>query len=1480
MLLVGLLLLSSPAGPIGNASAETVTKFSNDSTEWTVNFEDQGILSDASFRVPVDAKVINASFGVSGLTYKDSNPSAVRVFIGSIDDKVYEWAGDTHGAMGYQTLLSGGGGRGRVVFESAGSDSSLGIRLPDGAKVKDGELRVTGLLYDGGWDGAQALTMTEGSNVVPIDLGYYSTPQLIDIDGDGDLDISSGGYLSGGGGQTRWLFMIKNTGSSTSPKWEFANSFYSMGTGSGIYYPRPRLVDIDGDNDHDLVLSSYGYPSSTLRLYWNTGSDTSPSWSQPNMTMFQGIDYYWMSTDFADMDGDGDKDMAIGRYDAGGESTVGIQAFRNDYASGQYSWVSTNFFSGITTDYYSYPALVDFDSDGDNDIFVGYYNGTFGYFENTGSSTSPSWTHRPKMQGNIDVGIMASPTLGDLDGDGYLDLLFGAYDGFLYWCRNLRMYPENPRLDVGADGDNEWSYTGKLSTSVVASGLGPELDANNKGSISYTDNWGNKFHDVKLKFTTSSSGILAVGDVKVHYDYTARTKDFAEVLNDYIYQNKDKADANGMLKVPIVVASGSKGAVKLSGLSITLDRAPVWTNIPSTFAIDEDTKNDRLIDLTTYVKDDYDPVQHLAFEVVENSMKGTIGVYITDGRYLGVDALTGEANDNWNGKVTVGLRVTDRSGLASKSNLFQVEVRPVNDAPTLSGDPPKTTLEDATYEYRFVANDVDGERPVFSVVGPPGMTISERGVLTWTPTNDDVGIHNITVFVTDAAGEKASITWILEVINVNDPPVLKLPGEVTVTEGKQFTLDLKGTVTDVDNPLSDITMGVTAKSPFITFDTGTWVVKMLFPKESGWTEDALIVTAKDRESTATGTIKVTIIQVKKLSLIGVPDQNGVEEDKWTLDLKPYLYNVEDWNSIAISTSSSFVTVSGTKLNFHYPRGALPELKEVVKITARQGNEEAYDDIVVTLLELGYNLLLSPVPDQYIVENETTKLDITPYIKNYAELGDVRVDVEGSDYVKVDGRTLTFLYPLYYVSQHGAEQTITVTIREGRFRFTRDVVVHIADGKYDFYLAQIPDITVTETVPETFNIKPYIKNAFSLDYIDATTDSPYADVNRFDIRLIYPAGFTGDAEVRDDLVRVTITDGLHTFTRAVTVHVHRLGKVLQMSGIGDRTVFEDTDLVIDVEQFLYNVDDISKVTLEVSSAYAEVSGLVVTLRYPATSSIDVDTVTFTAREGSDVASETINVYIERVPVDEFVFGDIGSLTVTEDKPYKLDLVPYLKNMAPGTTYKVGTRSTHATVSGFVVTLLYPDGPMTETLYLNVTGSNGDFREQNVFVNVKAFNDPPVLVKQMTPQINVKQGEAPVIINLTDYFTDVDTDVLNITVSDNAKAVVTIMDGKAYIEYKSGAPRPDDVAGARLVAFDPDDPSSRTESNTFNITFYKADEKPPPGPDDSWISSIGGGWGGVAIMLLVLIGCGGAAWVIFRRRQRVQRYGPEPPMSAFR
>lgn len=131
----------------------------------------------------------------------------------------------------------------------------------------------------GTWNDGLALYWNEGSassfepvlaeeHFLELTRGSHTTPALVDIDGDEDLDLFVG-ETSG------TINFYRNTGSAKEPTFELVSDEFE-----GIDIGRrsvPLFTDIDGDGDQDLLIGS---ESEGLVFFENTGSVSAPSFSR------------------------------------------------------------------------------------------------------------------------------------------------------------------------------------------------------------------------------------------------------------------------------------------------------------------------------------------------------------------------------------------------------------------------------------------------------------------------------------------------------------------------------------------------------------------------------------------------------------------------------------------------------------------------------------------------------------------------------------------------------------------------------------------------------------------------------------------------------------------------------------------------------------------------------------------------------------------------------------------------------------------------------------------------------------------------------------------------------------------------------------------------------------------------------------------------------------------------------------------------
>ena len=183
--------------------------------------------------------------------------------------------------------------------------------------------------------------------------------------------------------------------------------------------------DLDRDGRPEVVAVA-----DELGLHLRNGEDGSVVWQNHDGPYSTGSPAVW------DLDGNGTLEVLIGDQDGV------MHAVRGDNGQEIWTFATRDWIHGS-------PNVGDLDGDGKPEVAFGSYDGAF-YVVN-GEDGSLAWRH----QGDTNGSISCTPAIGDLDGDGALDVVVPNWDGHVYAFRG-----DGGGVAPGDEAIPLWTYTG------------------------------------------------------------------------------------------------------------------------------------------------------------------------------------------------------------------------------------------------------------------------------------------------------------------------------------------------------------------------------------------------------------------------------------------------------------------------------------------------------------------------------------------------------------------------------------------------------------------------------------------------------------------------------------------------------------------------------------------------------------------------------------------------------------------------------------------------------------------------------------------------------------------------------------------------------------------------------------------------------------------------------------------------------------
>jgi len=426
------------------------------------------------------------------------------------------------------------------IFNAPSATSSFGVSVSDAGDVNgdgysdiiigaDNYSSATGraYIYYGGVNMNTIADVTLTGEAANNQFGFPAS-RAGDVNGDGysDVIVAAYGYSSSkgrvyiyfGGSLMNNIADVIITG-------EAANNYFGISASSA--------GDVNGDSYSDVIVGAYGNSSKTGKAYIYFGGSSMNNIADVTMTGEAVNNYYGVSvSDAGDVNGDSFSDVIVGAFI--NSSSTG-RAYIYFGGSSMNNIADVTMTGGATNNYFGYSvsAAGDVNGDGYSDVIVGAY----GYSSNTGRAYI--FHGGSSMNNGADVTITGEATnnnfgwsvssAGDINGDGYSDVVVGAW-GYLINIGRAYIYfggsSMNNTADVTVTGEgtsNSFGYTVSTCGDVNGDGyseviVGAYGNSSNNGRAYLYDYYPNGEITYDINMTGGAAGNYFGGSVSTAGD--------------------------------------------------------------------------------------------------------------------------------------------------------------------------------------------------------------------------------------------------------------------------------------------------------------------------------------------------------------------------------------------------------------------------------------------------------------------------------------------------------------------------------------------------------------------------------------------------------------------------------------------------------------------------------------------------------------------------------------------------------------------------------------------------------------------------------------------------------------------------------------------------------------------------------------------------------------------------------------------------
>lgn len=493
---------------------------------------------------------------------------------------------------------------------------------------------------------------------------------------------------------------------------------------------------------------------------------------------------------------------------------------------------------------------------------------------------------------------------------------------------------------------------------------------------------------------------------------------------------------------------------------------------------------------------------------------------------------------------------------------------------------------------------------LFSVVGENKLGVHN---LTFVPVPNAFGTARVVLWLVDDSGAKRGQELNVTLRPVNDPPYLYRPPDLIIAAGVSYTFDYLPYVTDVDNPLSDLSLSTS--DPVHATVSGLKMNYAYGPEYLGKTQ-VLTLTVSDGKASSSILTSIKISDNQPPVVQSLFPSKRFQEDTYISDavgvaVENFFYDPEG-QSLNFSSRSQHVKVNwfgaapDRRFGLSSDRDWVGAELVTIRATDKQG-AFAETSFVVTVTPVNDPPVLAWREDVDVRFDVPYFLDLSLYVSDVDNrIEDLTLSTNEAAFVAVSEHTLILLFPSNVFGTAPFSKSLTIFLSDGQFTVSQRIYVHITGNAPPAKMPGwvLPDVVMREDtlLVGVFNLshyfydplpegKPLLFAAFGR-HVTAAVD------NKFMISLSPEPDWNGIETIK---VRATDDQGAYIFDQ-FTVRVTPVNDPPRLFLPAQLNVTFGRDSILDLSQYVYDPDNnVTELSITTDDRNATVVGYAILIR---------------------------------------------------------------------------------------------------------------------------------------------------------------------------------------------------------------------------------------------------------------------------------------------